>query len=100
MTAMAFQIVGYVGKYNMQRMFVDLCRAAFVALLLSISLSARADDKLLLGASTETSSPGEIRPSPQLAGIVLGAIDRQDKEDLNECISSEGLKQADYASLL
>lgn len=61
---------------------------------------AFAADKPVLQAGTETATPGEIRPSPELVRVVLGAIDQDDVQQLDTCLSEQGLRRLDYASLL
>jgi len=61
---------------------------------------AFAADKPLLQAGTETSAPGEIRPSQELVRVVLDAMDKHDVERLDACLLKQGLKRSDYASLL
>ena len=72
-----------------------------VALLLALVVQPglAADEPVLL-VGTEASADGEVRPSQELVSVVLRAIDRRDIELLDECLSEEGLRQADYASLL
>lgn len=72
-----------------------------VALLLALVVQPglAADEPVLL-VGTEASADGEVRPSQELVSVVLRAIDRRDIELLDECLSEQGLRQADYASLL
>ena len=58
------------------------------------------DIKPLFRVGTETAAPGETRPSQDLVRVVLDAIDKEDVDQLDECLSEEGLRPADYASLL
>jgi hypothetical protein len=75
-------------------------RIIFSVLLNAIALPACGSDKPLLTAGTETPLPGETRPSPQLVRIVFNAINKRDIKMLDDCVSDQGLKPADYASLL
>lgn len=61
---------------------------------------ASAADKPVLQAGTEMSTPGEIRPSLELVRVVLSAIDQDDVQQLDTCLSEQGLERSDYASLL
>lgn len=63
-------------------------------------LPAFASDKPLLKTGTEISAPGEVLPSPELVRVVLGTINNDDVERLDACLSEQGLKRSDYASLL
>ena len=75
--------------------------ASLLALLWTVvGQPALAADKPLLQVGTEMSAPGEIRPSQELVRVVLGAIDKDDVAQLNDCIAEQGLKHADYAALL
>ena len=65
-----------------------------------VARPALADNKPLLEAGSEISTPGEVRPSAALVRVVLGAIDRNDLRVFNECLAERGFKRADYASLL
>lgn len=58
-----------------------------------------ADDNPLFKAG-EGPTPGEIRPSAALVRVVLGAIDKDDIEQLDGCLAEHEFKRADYASLL
>ena len=62
--------------------------------------AAIADDKPLLKAGTEMPMPGGMRPSKELVQVVLRAIQKNDIEQLDDCLAQQGLKRADYASLL
>jgi hypothetical protein len=77
-----------------------LCHIASAALLCAIALPAWGNDEPLLSASTENSIPGETRPSAELVRVVLNSIGRGDVERLDACVADQGLKRADYASLL
>src|ERR1700744_99869 len=61
---------------------------------------AFASDRPLFETGTEVSAPGETRPSQGLVHVVLGAIDKDDVENLDTCLSEQGLQPSDYASLL
>jgi len=74
--------------------------ALIVLCFAAMAQAAFAEDKPLLTAGTEVSSPGEVRPSNELVRVVLGAIDKDDVQQLDECLSDEGLKPRDYAALL
>lgn len=65
-----------------------------------IGQPAMAAEKPLLSVGAEMSAPGEVRPSKDLARVVLGAIDKDDIDQLDDCLVEQGLKRADYASLL
>jgi len=43
---------------------------------------------------------GEVRPSKELVRALLGVIDKDDVEELHDCLSQQGLKRAGYAALL
>ena len=73
--------------------FVALCCA-------TMAQPALAKDRPLLEAGTERPSPGETRPSNDLVRVVLDAIDKNDVEQMNDCLADKGLKRVDYASLL
>lgn len=77
-------------------------RVLFAILLCAIVLPAWADGTLLFGAGDEeaTPAPGEIRPFPQLVSVVLEAAGKSGVEQLDGCISDDGLKPGDYASLM
>ena len=82
-------------------MFQSHLRLAVVVTSLCAAVPpASAHDKPLFSAATETPSPGEVRPSPQLVRIILKAIDKSDVEQLDGCVADQGLKHGDYASLL
>ena len=75
--------------------------AALVALCFeTIVRPVLAEERPLLSAATERSSPGEVRPSGDLVRVVLGSIDKDDIQQLDECLSDEGRPPADFASLL
>jgi hypothetical protein len=61
---------------------------------------AFAKDKPLLKAGTEMPMPGGVRPLKELVRVVLGAIPKDDIAALDGCLTEQGFKQADYASLL
>ncbi len=78
----------------------QLRRIISAALLCATALPAWGNEKPLLSASTENSTPGEIRPSPELVRIVLDSVGRGNLEQLDACVAAQRLKHADYASLL
>jgi hypothetical protein len=63
-------------------------------------LSAAAEDKPILEASTETPSPGAILPPADLVRVVLDVAGKDIKVELDECLAEEGFKNGDYAPLL
>ncbi len=66
----------------------------------TIAAPVSAEEKPLLSASAESLSPGEVRPSDDLVRVVIRSIDKDDVQQLDECLSDEGQKAADYAFLL
>jgi hypothetical protein len=69
-------------------------------LCVAIAQPAFAADEPLLKVGTETPAPGERRPSEELVRVVVGAIQKDEIEQLDDCLSEQGFERADYASLL
>lgn len=62
--------------------------------------AASAGEASLLSASTETASPGEVRPPAPVVRRVLAAIDKADVEQMDDCLAEAGGTAGDYSALL
>lgn len=68
--------------------------------LMAVVAPAHAAEKPIFRASTETPTPGARLPSPPLAQAVVAAMDKDDVALLDDCLTENGLKRGQYASLL
>ena len=78
-----------------------------VMTLIIVGLAAMATDapalaaeKPILSASTEVPTPGAIRPSSSIVRAVLKVLDKDEIEQLDNCIAESGFRRGDYAALL
>ena len=72
----------------------------FAALLWAAAMPARAEDKPLVSATTDRSSPVGVRPSPGLTSFVIKTMGTDWQERVDECLAEEELPKGDYASVL
>lgn len=72
----------------------------FAPLLWTAVMPARAEDKPLVSATTERSSPVGVRPSPGLTNFVIKTMETDWRERVDECLADKELPKGDYASVL
>jgi hypothetical protein len=75
-----------------------LCLAAL--LCASVAPTAHGTDRPLVEATTERPTRGAIRPPLALTNFVIGRLDKDDVELLDDCLTEYRLKPANYSRLL
>jgi hypothetical protein len=76
------------------------CLPIFAALLWAAVMPVRAEDKPLVSATSDRSSPVGIRPSPGLTSFVIKTMGTDWRERVDECLADQELPKGDYASIL
>ena len=78
------------------------CLLVLAVLLWAAAMPVRADDKPLVSATTEQSSPVGVRPSPGLASFVIGTMGNEWREKVDGCLADKELRlrKSDYAAVL
>lgn len=66
----------------------------------TVGQSALAAGKPLLQVGSESRTRGEVRPSRALVSAWLAVMDKNDIEQLDECLADQKLRRGDYGSLL
>ena len=72
----------------------------FAAFLWAAIMPARAEDKPIVNATTERSSPVGVRPSPGLTSFVIKTLGNDSRQEIDECLSDNELPKGDYGSVL
>jgi hypothetical protein len=75
-----------------------LCLAAL--LCAGVGRTAHGSDRPLIEASTERATRGATRPPFPLTSFIVGRLDKDDVELLDDCLTESGMKRADYSRLL